>query len=412
MRWTLTSPDGIGDFLLRVPWLKDMERNGWRLQLVARQPTLEAAKLAGIEGDFIPIAANPYGKEARRKRNPFRREIARIKRFAPDLVFFGPSHPTFFEEELASRLLKEKIGGFVLDEGKWMSESIVDPFQISRRYDLKVPIGSKDAEPERNRKAAETLLEQPVEIFQWMLKVTEGTLVPEIANGDSFIVVNPSRREGDYFQGLGDEGWIRELSILEQCISERFVFVGTTPEAASNARIHAALPGRDRHLDLTGKLANLTELTRVIASSEGYVGKDCGVMHLASSMKMPIVAVFGGGHGRRFFPTGKRAAVLTVDVPCRGCDWRCHLPEPLCARDLEDGCVANAWEKIMALDGEVTLVVEQPMSAKGREIMVKQPQDDYPSKAHALKRDQLRRERHDALMPLPQKILKKLFPKT
>ena len=66
----------------------------------------------------------------------------------------------------------------------------------------------------------------------------------------------------------------------------------------------------------------------------------------------------------------------------------------------------------MALDGEVTLVVEQPMSAKGREIMVKQPQDDYPSKAHALKRDQLRRERHDALMPLPQKILKKLFPKT
>lgn len=411
MRWTLTSPDGIGDFLLRIPWLKEMERSGWRLQLVARQPTLEAAKLAGVVGDYISIAANPYGKEARRKRNPFRQEIAQIKRFAPDLVFFGPSHPTFLEEELANRLQKQKIGGFVLAEGKWMSESIADPFEMSRRYDLKVPIRLGDAEPERNHKAAEILLGGPVEVSPWILKVTEGKLTPKIAGGDPFLVINPSRREGDYFQGLGDEGWIRELSILEQRVSERFVFVGTAPEAQSNARIHAALLGRDRHLDLTGELANLTELARVIAASGGYVGKDCGVMHLASSMKKPIVAVFGGGHGRRFFPTGKRAAVLTVDVPCRGCDWRCHLPEPLCVKDLEHGCVANAWEKIRVLASEGPLVAEQPMSAKGREIILNRPQDDYPSKTHALKKDQLRRERRDALTPIHQKLLKKLFPK-
>lgn len=412
MRWTLTSPDGIGDFLLRVPWLKEMERNGWRLQLLARQPTIEAAKLAGVDGDYVPIALNPYGKEARRERNPFRQEIARIKRFAPDLVFFGPSHPTFLEEELACRLEKQKIGGFVLAEGNWMSESIEDPFEISRRYDLKVPIGLGDAEPERNHKAADILLGRPVEISSWMLEVTEGKLSPEFAGGGPFIVVNPSRRKGDYFQGLGDEGWIRELSILEQHMSERFVFVGTDAEAKSNAIIHAALPGRDRHLDLTGKLANLTGLTRFIAASEGYVGKDCGVMHLASSLKKPIVAVFGGGHGRRFFPTGRRAAVLTVDVPCRGCDWRCHLPEPLCVRDLEHGCVAKAWEKIRVLASEAPLIVEQPMSAKGREMILNHPQDDYPSKAHALKKDQLRKERRDALTPIHQKLLNKLLSKT
>ena len=289
MKWTLTSPDGIGDFLLRVPWLKEMERSGWQLQLVARQPTLEAAQLAGMKAEYVPIEANPYGKEARRKRKPFQQEIARINKFAPDLVFFGPSHPTFLEEELASRLKKQKIGGFVLTEGEWMSESITDPRVISQRCDLKVPIGLNDAEPERNRKAAEIVLGRSVEISPWILKVTEGKLAPQIAAGGPFLVVNPSRREGDYFQGLGNEGWIRELSILEQQTPERFVFVGTAPETDSNAKIHAALPDQARHLDLTGKLADITGLTQILAASEGYVGKDCGVMHLASSMNRRAV---------------------------------------------------------------------------------------------------------------------------
>ena len=292
-----------------------------------------------------------------------------------------------------------------------MSESITDPRVISERYDLKVPIGLNDAEPERNRKAAEIVLGRSVEIPPWILKVTEGKLAPQIAAGGPFLVVNPSRREGDYFEGLGNEGWIRELSILEQQTSERFVFVGTAPETESNARIHAALPDQARHLDLTGKLANLTELTEIIAASEGYVGKDCGVMHLASSMNRPIVAVFGGGHGRRFFPTGNRSVVLTVDVPCRGCDWRCHLPEPLCVRDLENGCVAESWKRVRQMNGGGPIVVEQPMSAKAREMTLNQPQDDYPSQAHALKKDQLRRERRDALTPIHKKLLKKVFPK-
>lgn len=411
MRWTLTSPDGIGDFLLRLPWLKEMERSGWLLQLVARPATLEVAELAGIKGDYIPIAVNPYGKQARRKKAPFSSEIARIERYNPDLVFFGPSHPTFLEEELSQSLPGRKIGGFVLTDSVWMSESIADPLEISGRYDLKVPIRLRDAEPERNRKAAEMLLGRPVGISSWMLKVTEGKLPPELADGGPFLVVNPSRREGDYFPGLGDAGWIRELAILEQHVSERFVFVGTAPEAESNARIHTALPGRTRHLDLTGKLADLTRLSQIITASAGYVGKDCGVMHLASSMNKPIVAVFGGGHGRRFFPAGIRAAVLTVDVPCRGCDWRCHLPEPLCVRDLEHGCVAKAWEMVRVMTSEGPLVMEQPMSAGGQQMILNHPQDDYPSKAHALKKDQLRRERRDALMPIPQKFLKKLFPK-
>ena len=411
MKWTLTCPDGIGDFLLRVPWLKETQKSGWKLQLVARPAILEAAELAGVEGEYIPITANPYGKEARRKRNPFRQEIARIKRFAPDLVFFGPSHPTFLEEELARRLQKQKIGGFVLAQGKWMSESIVDPFEISRRYDLKVPISLEDAESERNHKAAEILLGRTVEVPPWMLEVTEGKLAPEIADGGPFLVVNPSRRVGDYFQGLGNEGWIREFSILEQRVSERFVFVGTSPEAESNARIHAALPGRDRHLDLTGKLSSLSGLTRVIAASEGYVGKDCGVMHLAASMNKRIVAVFGGGHGRRFFPVGGAAVVLTVDVPCRGCDWRCHLPEPLCVRDLPGGCITQAWSKVVAMNSAGLLICEQSLSERGKEIMKDTPQGDYPSKAHALKREQLRRDRRDALAPIHQKLFKRLFPK-
>lgn len=410
MRWTLTSPDGIGDFLLRVPWLKEMERVGWHLQLVARPPTLEAAELVGIKGDYISVETNPYGKESRRKRNPFSHEISAIERYNPELVFFGPSHPTFLEEELSKRMTWSKIGGFVLTDGIWMSESIADPREISRRYDIKVPVARNDAEPERNRKAAQVLLNREITISPWRLEIAEGKLLPELSGGGQFLVVNPSRREGDYFLGLGDEGWSRELSILEQQVAERFVFVGTAPEKESNARILAALPGRSRHLNLTGKLSSLTELSRVIQASVGYVGKDCGVMHLAASLNKHIVAVFGGGHGKRFFPAGGSSVVLTVDVPCRGCDWRCHLSEPQCVRDLEHGCVAGAWEKIRKMVIDKPLIIEQPMSARAREIILTHPQDNHPSKAHAQKKDQLRRERRDALTPIHQKLLKRLFP--
>lgn len=411
MKWTLTSPDGIGDFLLRLPWLFEMERRGWQLQLLAREPTLEAARLVGLEGDLVPLSRSPYSKVTRSLRNPFASEIAALRRHDPEILFFGPSQPSFFEEQLIEAAPPTRLGGFVLKEDFWPSESILPAPVLASAYELKVDVWNVDSEPARNQRAASQLLGGDVNLAPFRLAA-----VPAYRHRSTmpaqFLVVSPGYRAGDYFTGLGVQHWIRELRILEERFSGSLVFTGSPGEAAAHAEIHQGLQHPERHQDWTGRLANLCDLAGVLQASEGYVGKDSGTMHLAACLGRPTVAVFGGGHWKRFLPTGNQAAILTVEVPCRGCDWRCHLPEPLCVTDLPMGCVAQSWEDVIKLPEGIVKVNAFPPSAPAREMLASHPQKDFPAHQHRVRSEQVRAQREEALRPWMSRWLQKLRGRT
>lgn len=403
MRWTLTSPDGLGDFLLRLPWLFAMEARGWELQLLAREATIEAAKLAGLSCECVVVGESPYSKRARSRRQPFATEFDAVRRFQPNLIFFGPSQPTFFEEEAVRTLEGVRTGGFVVMDEFWPSEGISDPRDVSRVYSVRVEVKGTDAEPERNARAAGILLGEAVPLEPFHFPASTFSVVNPRVSGD-YIVVSPGYRAGDYFKGWGDENWSRELRLLEDATDKKFVFVGGAGEREANAAIFARLKKADRHLDLTGVTGTVCELGSLLAGATAYVGKDSGAMHLAAALRRPVLATFGGGHGRRFYPVGTRAVVLTVDVPCRGCDWRCHLEEPLCLRDLGTGSLVRGWELLNAAGGAETIVIEQAPSAEARRTLEMTPQDSYPQRTHALRKSRLQAERRDAMQPLPVRL--------
>lgn len=393
MKITLTSADGLGDFLLRLPLLRALVANGAHLQMLVRPPTAELADMVALGAEVVVLGHSPYSKEARRARHPFRREFRLVRAFSPDHVFFGPAQPSFLEEQALVDLAGLRIGGFRLRGGFWPGEGLEEPADLAARYDYCVDIEPGDSEPERNRKVARFFLGDKAATDLPAFRFPQDFVASLQPRERGYIVVNPSYRSGDYFLGWGEESWIRELGPI--AAKSRLVFVGNDAESQSNARILKRLPRAAAHMDLTGKIADLRGLCRVLEGGESYVGKDCGVMHLAAALGKPVLAVFGGGHWPRFLPVGTKAVVLTVKVPCRGCDWRCHLPEPVCVRGLPAGCLDDAWHQLQTLAVNEIRIIESAPSPEHAGLL--SPDADYRMRRHLEKRAHLREERAAAL---------------
>ena len=140
MRWTLTSPDGIGDFILRLPWLIKMQDAGWKLQILARAPTLELANLVGLDAEMVELSQNPYSIEPKSSFRPFIRDFKAIEKFRPHLIFLGPSQPTYLEEKITKKFLHVKKVGFYIKEGFWPSEGLENPRELAMAYQDRVEV--------------------------------------------------------------------------------------------------------------------------------------------------------------------------------------------------------------------------------------------------------------------------------
>ncbi len=408
MRWTLTSPDGLGDFLLRIPWIKAMESHGWTLQLVGRPFVLEAARLAGINAEFVSIKIGPYEKKAHLCPNPYRDELAAITKFSPDIVFFGPSCPTFFEDQLAEKITGLKTGGFI-QRGIWHTQSIRDPLEIAKKHSLIVQVESSESDALRNMKAAGCLLGKSITLAPYRLK-PQGRFEapPFFPRGKKFLAVNVSSRDGESRRGLGENNWVRELNDLTGQTKLPLVFIGTENEIESHRRVVSEMNGEVHCVDLTGKVKALNELALIIAAAEAYIGKDCGAMHLAASLGKPVVAVFGGGTAPRFFPWGTRSVSLTNDVPCFGCDWRCHLPSPVCSEGIPEKAVFDAFKAVFQLNSEEGVVLKFPLNNAFSELLKMHPQNNLPLKMHSERKTRMIKERLDYRKPT-KRILSRLL---
>lgn len=383
-----------------------MQEAGWDLTLVARQPTIELAGLAGLRAQPVTIGMSPYSKASRHARDPFASERKAVS--ASELVFFGPTQPSFLEEQLAESLSSPKLAGFVLDEDFWPSEGIADPRAFAQHLDIRITVKNSDREPERNARAATTLLGRRPVLPPFQFPATLRARWIGRGPAESYVVVCAGYREGDYYKGLGTERWTSELRAIEA--GHRFVFVGAPAEAKSHAAILSGLHNPDHHIDLTGKLTSLSDLMAVLENAEAYVGKDSGTMHLAAAVNKPVVAVFGGGHWSRFLPTGVPAVILTTRVPCRGCDWRCHFNEPICATGLAAGSVAEAWTQLGRAEPDQPLILEAEPFPHHAEILRNHPSDNYPQKVHLERRRRLSAEREQALQPAWRKLWNRMTP--
>lgn len=78
---------------------------------------------------------------------------------------------------------------------------------------------------------------------------------------------------------------------------------------------------------------SLGEVAALLANAEIYLGNDSGITHLAATLGVPTIAVFGPSSPLRYGPRGKRVKVVQLDFDCSPCHPRNEHPDSQCGRD-------------------------------------------------------------------------------
>jgi ADP-heptose:LPS heptosyltransferase len=124
----------------------------------------------------------------------------------------------------------------------------------------------------------------------------------------------------------------------------QIVLSGLPHQAAELGKILAAL--RDRGVaNATIEVSDtFSEFLQRIAAAGAVLANDSAPAHLATALDKRLVLVPGGGRFGLISPwqRSSRQIVLEHRVPCYGCGWRCHQPEPFCLTRISPTEVAAA----------------------------------------------------------------------
>ena len=96
----------------------------------------------------------------------------------------------------------------------------------------------------------------------------------------------------------------------------------------------------------------LRKVMSLIKRCDCFITNDSGPMHIASALRVPVVAIFGPTHPKLgFSPSGSRNVVLCADVKCSPCslhgEKRCSKKSRFCTDLIEPDMVIEAAERLL-----------------------------------------------------------------
>ncbi|HLD87870.1 MAG TPA: glycosyltransferase family 9 protein, partial [Candidatus Omnitrophota bacterium] len=79
---------------------------------------------------------------------------------------------------------------------------------------------------------------------------------------------------------------------------------------------------------------NILQLAALLGRCRVYVSPDSAPLHVASAMKVPVIALFGPTDPKRHMPPG-RAVVLKRDLKCSPCySGQCKIRTHACMEEI------------------------------------------------------------------------------
>jgi ADP-heptose:LPS heptosyltransferase len=394
MKISVSSPDGLGDFVLRIPFFEALVRAGHELQVFMRPPASELATalLPGIRVEMLH--EDPYARLVRFRRSPFRSELRKISVFAPDLFVIALFQHSFFDEICVARLPRSlKVAGFRCMDGFWGTQANTPPQEIAERLAIRAEVKTPWPEAEKNRLLASSILGSsvtagPAKLTPPTAALNEARRVLQ-ASGlekEKYWVVCAGSRPGLEVKEWGEGNWAAALSRIASETKVAFVFVGNEAEAASIDRIRAALPESCLHVNLARHPPPIVTTLGIIALSAGFIGRDSGPMHLAAASARPFLAISSGWLWGRFFPETQGSVIVSRSVPCQGCLGYCHLPEPFCVRRVSVAQFLEGWRLLQTGTLQSTQVREIPMDDDLRDEIAAKAHLRFPELAHEARR--------------------------
>ncbi|MCD6419475.1 MAG: glycosyltransferase family 9 protein [Synergistetes bacterium] len=141
----------------------------------------------------------------------------------------------------------------------------------------------------------------------------------------------------DKFAKLADD-----LSMNRKC---RFFLIGSREDERDLASDFIKLSNVNT-VNLVGR-TTLGRLAALLESIDLLISNDTGVLHLASAMQAPTVAIFGPGNWKRYGPYGNKYIIVHLDLPCMPCNRNyCKYGDFRCIKDIPVEMVERACYEI------------------------------------------------------------------
>jgi len=372
MRIIASNPDTIGDLVLRGPMYRALIDAGHELALVVRPlvlPIVEAM-LPGVR--TLMCDADPYLPDPDPHAQDLDGITARARELDPDMLVVAPFQWTRLEERLAFAL--PRAGKAIMTGRRYAHEEWGEVPPSGIVPSVRVEVEETTPELEKNQRLASALLGRKIVLPAPRLEASPSHLAAArdrlrelgLAPG-SYWVACVGETRWTALRNWPLLSWSRVLAAWGDARDRRFLLVGNDAESAASLEVisemgeHASRAASWSGVDAS----DLGTLVGLLALSQGYVGRDTGPMHLAAALGRPVLAVFGGGTWPRFLPAAERSVALAVEVPCFGCDWRCHLPKSYCVKSVPEGDVLRAIDDLESgrVRSAETRLIEAPRSA-------------------------------------------------
>jgi ADP-heptose:LPS heptosyltransferase len=97
----------------------------------------------------------------------------------------------------------------------------------------------------------------------------------------------------------------------------------------------------------------ISHIAAVLSSSDLFVGNDSGIAHLASSLGVPTIALFGPTDHRVWGPAGRSVTVVRSERACSPCgEKRNRCSDPECLKDIDPGSVIEEIAQLLKRSGK------------------------------------------------------------
>ncbi|MGD2272699.1 MAG: glycosyltransferase family 9 protein [Desulfobacterales bacterium] len=290
----------IGDLVFSLPLLKALKDN---------QPT---AEIHSVVKPFLEelLTRSPWVDRVILRGNSIRAKLTLLKQIRRNsydlLISLGRSEQSLLLASFSGAKLKAGYSHFFWDRALDLKEVIEghnswhNYAKLLRR--LNVPFDKND--------------------YVGLLHFKEGNNPPQLPK--DFAVVSPAASRRRQMKAWDPAKFAELIILLRQNLNLSAVLVGSQQDRAYNAEIVASAKQKAggnpmKIIDLTGH-TGLARLCSIIKHASLFVGIDSGIMHLASSIDIPVVGLFGPSDPQYVGPQNQRSLVVRNDemdcVPC------------------------------------------------------------------------------------------------
>jgi ADP-heptose:LPS heptosyltransferase len=369
MRILTCHPDTMGDVVLRQPLLSSLREAGHELAMTLRPAVAPIARFVASDARVIVTEADLYQPSLTPDDPSLASIVESARGFDPEILLVTPFQWTALEERLHAELPRARLvamKGHPFVDPEW-PPAYVSKIAASATIDAE----EREAETAKNQRLASAILGRAITLPR--PTITADAASRELARAE---LADRGLKPGGYCVAcLGHtastavrnwpmDRWAELLCDWSVKHGRAFLLVGHEAEADSCRPVVEAIESAGGSVAgwFGSSAASIETLIGLISLSSGYVGRDTGPMHLAAALEKRVLAVFGQGTWPRFLPAAKASISIAMNVPCAGCDWRCHLQRSHCIQDVPMLAVREAAEALESgqIDGPVVRALEPP----------------------------------------------------